>query len=197
MKNLFLSRSLRALFPLALIAALSACGGYTSLDLRGTVSGVTYPGLVLANSDGGTVSVPVNATSYVFPSQVEISSTYNVSVKTQPQHLNCVVLNPTDISGRTVSINVSVLCSPNTYALTGTITGLTGSGLVLTNGGVTVSPAANANSFAFDTKIAYGVVYGIAVLTQPSGQVCRVANGTAVMGDADVTNVQVICKNQA
>ncbi|MFD2272237.1 hypothetical protein ACFS07_16625 [Undibacterium arcticum] len=51
-----------ALSLLALTVILSACGGYTTVDLGGSASGVTRDGLVLVNA-GKTVAVPVNATS--------------------------------------------------------------------------------------------------------------------------------------
>jgi hypothetical protein len=44
--------------------------------------------------------------------------------------------------------------------------------------------------------IPVGDAYGLSVLTQPSNpaQVCTIANGTGVMGDANRTNVVVTCQ---
>ncbi|MDE2261322.1 MAG: hypothetical protein KGL45_02235 [Gammaproteobacteria bacterium] len=80
-----------------------------------------------------------------------------------------------------------------TYTLGGTINTLTGSGLVLADGGQTVSPAANATSFTFSSAVASGTAYSVTVNTQPSGQTCTVANGSGTIASANVTNIQVSC----
>ena len=89
------------------------------------------------------------------------------------------------------------------YDVSGTISGLSNAGLVLANGGDTVSPAvgattftfpkridygtsplANATTYAFD-KVADGSVYNIVIETQPKGQTCRFAgsiNGNDTVG---------------
>ena len=171
---------------------LAACGGYSALMLGGSVSGLTNSGLVLANGSN-TVSVPANATSYSFPNQVDIGSAFHVTVQSQPQHMTCVVANITGTVGTTATTNVNVACAQNTYAVGGTISGLTAAGLVLINGADALTVAANATAFTMPTKVADGSVYGITVLTQPTGLNCSVVNGTATMGGAAVTNVQVIC----
>ena len=60
--------------------------------------------------------------------------------------------------------------------LSGTITGLTGSGLVLQlNTDLNVTIPANGTSFTFPTPIPDGQDYSVAVLTQPSSP-CRTAS---------------------
>lgn len=176
----------------ALTFGLSACGGYTSVDLGGTVTGLTTDGLVLANGNS-TVAIPANATSYTFPSQIDNQASYAVTVQAQPARLTCTVANASGNATGVPIASVNVSCTPNVYNLGGTINGLTSGGLVLVNGSDTVSPAANSTSFVFPTKVADGSVYGVAVLTQPSGLTCSFVNGTSVMGAGDVQNVQVNC----
>jgi hypothetical protein len=171
---------------------LAACGGYTGLTLGGTVSGLTNSGLVLANG-GDTVSVPANATSYVFPNQVDVGSSFHVTIQSQPQHMTCVIADITGTVGTTATSNISVACAQNSYTVGGTITGLTADNLVLINGTDRLSVAANATEFTMPSKVPDGSVYGIAVLTQPTGLTCTVLNGTAPMGQALVDNVRVTC----
>lgn len=186
------SPAARLFAAVALVAGIAACGGYTAISIGGTVTGLTTDGLVLANGTN-TVAVPANATSYTFPQQIGNYASYSVSIQSQPARLTCVVGNNVGTASG-VDINwINVVCSPNTFALGGTVAGLTGTGLRLTNGSDTVDVAAGATSFTFPTKVADGSVYGVAVLNQPAGQTCTVTNGTAVMGSADVTNVQVNC----
>jgi len=83
---------------------------------------------------------------------------------------------------------------PQTYIIGGTVSGLSGTGLVLqNNGGNNLSISGNG-SFTFSTAIAAGGAYSVAVLTQPSNpvQTCTVANGSGT-ANANVTNVQVSC----
>lgn len=79
-----------------------------------------------------------------------------------------------------------------TYSVGGTVTGLTGAGLVLqVNGGGNLAIAA-AGSFTFVSPIAATTNYTVTVLTQPAGQICTVANGSGTVTGV-VTNIAVTC----
>lgn len=170
--------------------ALAACGGYTTVDLGGSVSGLLSDGLILANG-GNTVSVPKGATSYSL-GQIDAHGDYNVTVKQQPQHYTCAVTNnPGRATG--IAINfVNVICSYNTHSVGGTVTNLKGA-LTLTNGVDVVTLASGGTSFTFAGQIPELGTYGVVVYAQPDTQVCTVANGTGVMGSANVTNIAVTC----
>ncbi len=80
------------------------------------------------------------------------------------------------------------------FTVAGTVTGLTGTGLVLqNNAGDNLAVTANG-SFTFKTAIAKGQPYLVSVFTAPStpSQTCTVANGSGT-ANANVTNVQVTC----
>jgi hypothetical protein len=83
--------------------------------------------------------------------------------------------------------------SSPTYAVGGSISALSASGLVLTTGSQTVSPAANATSFTFPTALASGASYDVTVTTQPAGLTCAVTNGSGTIASAAITNVAVTC----
>ncbi len=85
------------------------------------------------------------------------------------------------------------VCSAPAFTVGGTVTGLTGTGLILqNNGGDNRSISANG-AFTFTNPLATGASYNVSVLTQPSGQSCAVSAGTGVMASANVTNVVVSC----
>jgi uncharacterized repeat protein (TIGR03803 family) len=80
-----------------------------------------------------------------------------------------------------------------TRSVGGTISGLTAGGLVLAGGTDALPVPAGATSFTMPTPVAIGSVYNIAVLTQPAGLSCLVANGTGSMPFGNVANVRVLC----
>lgn len=84
---------------------------------------------------------------------------------------------------------------PATYTISGTISGLTGNGLVLQDNLTdNLTVAAAATSFVFTTHIQSGAAYSVTVLTQPSdpAQNCTVTSASGV-ATANVTNVAVTC----
>ena len=86
---------------------------------------------------------------------------------------------------------------PNSYTISGTVSGLVGvsGGLEIHDGYEGLSINANGG-FTFPTAIFSGFPYTVTVGTQPSApaQVCTVANGSGTVS-GPVTNVQVVCRN--
>jgi subtilisin-like proprotein convertase family protein len=81
-----------------------------------------------------------------------------------------------------------------TYTVSGTVTGLSGSGLVIQlNGAGNLTVTGGAFSFA--ATLTSGSNYSVTVLTQPTNpsQTCTVTNGTGTIGSANVTNVAITC----
>jgi N-acetylneuraminic acid mutarotase len=166
-----------------------------TVTLGGTVNGLTANGLVLAN-DGGTVSVNSGATTFAFTSPVTAGTTYAVSVQTEPAGLTCSVANGAATAGTANITNVVVTCSPLSFTVGGSITGLNGSGLVLANGTDTLSVASGAASFTMPTPVASTSGYTVTVVTQPTGLSCSVQNGNNTVGTANVTNIAVTCSDK-
>jgi subtilisin-like proprotein convertase family protein len=79
-----------------------------------------------------------------------------------------------------------------TYSVGGTVTGLTGAGLVLRVNGAGNLAIAAGGSFAFASPIPAGTIYTVTVFAQPAGQTCTVANGSGTV-TAPVTNIAVTC----
>ncbi len=79
-----------------------------------------------------------------------------------------------------------------THTIGGTVSGLTGTGLVLRNNGGDNRAVTADGAFTFATAIGDGAPYSVTLLTQPSGQTCTVQNGSGT-ANATVTNVAVSC----
>ena len=80
-----------------------------------------------------------------------------------------------------------------TYTIGGTVTGLSGTGLVLQNNGGDNLSVAASGTFTFAAPVAGGANYAVTVFTRPTGQVCTVNGGTGTVAGANVTNVGVNC----
>lgn len=165
----------------------------TAYTIAGTVAGLTGSGLVVQDNGGNNLPIGGNG-PFTFSQPIDLGNTYNVTVLTQPSNptQTCIVANGSGTANANVT-NVQVTCSST---IGGTVSGLTGTGLVLQYNGANNLPISSNGAFTFATPIAYGTAYVVTVSTQPSGaaQACIVLNasGTAV---ANVTNVQVDCNN--
>jgi hypothetical protein len=163
----------------------------------GSVSGLAGSGLVLQDNGGNDLAV-ASSGNFVFTTALATGAAFNVTVKTQPLSptQTCVATNPTGTVGSANITNVAVTCTTNTYSIGGSMTGLTGSGLVLQdNAGNDLSVAAGSSTFTFSTPIASGASYAVAVKTQPTGpsQTCAATAATGTVVSANVTNVVVTC----
>ncbi|MDP1948777.1 MAG: beta-propeller fold lactonase family protein [Nitrospirota bacterium] len=100
---------------------------------------------------------------------------------------------PVILGGDLITIIGPMAAPGTTYSIGGTVSNLTGSGLVLrNNNGNDLAVPANATSFTFTSPIAAGALYNVTVQTQPSGQTCTVQNGGGT-ANGPVTNVAVTC----
>jgi hypothetical protein len=82
----------------------------TAFTVGGTISGLKGSGLVLANG-ADTVSPAPGATAFTFPTPVTTSSTFNVTVMTQPSGQTCNVTNGMGVILTSSVANVAVSCT--------------------------------------------------------------------------------------
>jgi 6-phosphogluconolactonase len=89
--------------------------------------------------------------------------------------------------------------SASTFTVGGTVSGLTGSNLVLqfvsgNNASSSLTISSNG-SFTFVPHVANGTAYSITVKSQPvnPAQICTLSNGSGTLAGADVTNAIVSC----
>ena len=164
----------------------------TALDtIGGTVSGLVNPGLVLQDNGGDRLDIAPDATSFSFPTPLANGGSYIVTVLTQPLGETCLVSNGSGTASGAVT-NVAVACTQQ-FDISGTITGLNASGLVLQdNGGDNLTVSAHVGDFTFPTPIASGGTYGITVLTQPAAENCTVIGGSGT-ATSNVVSASVVC----
>jgi hypothetical protein len=167
--------------------------------IGGTISGPLGLGLVLQDNGTDNLAVAANSTSFTFATPVASGATYSVNVKTQPfsPAQTCTVGSGTGSVGAAAVTSANVTCTTSSYNVGGSISGLTGSGLVLEdNGGDDLNIAANATSFLFATRVASGMPFVVTVKTQPTSpaETCTVS-GTAsgTIGGADANGAVVTC----
>ncbi len=81
------------------------------------------------------------------------------------------------------------------WALSGTVTGLVGSGLLVANNESDRLSLLGDGVFTFEKRLSRGAPYDVTVLTQPTSpkQSCTVANGSGTMGQQDVNDVTITC----
>ena len=193
-----------ALLGLVTVLTAFGCGGGGSptnntppvtYTVGGTVSGLAGSGLVLQDNGGNNLAVSASG-SFTFSTALASGSTYSVTVSTQPSSptQTCVVSSGTGtVSGNVTS--VAVACTTNTYTVGGTVSGLSGSGLVLQdNGGNNLAVSANG-SFTFTTALNSGTAYSVTVLTQPTtlSQTCVASSNSGTVTSSNVTSVAVAC----
>jgi environmental stress-induced protein Ves len=164
--------------------------------IGGTTTGLDGTGLVLQNNAGDDIPVNVDG-SFAFPTPIEDLAAYSVSIKSQPTNKwqTCVVSNGSGNVAAAAVTSVSVTCTTNTYKVSGSVSGLAGSGLVLQNNAGDDIPIAADGSFEFATSVASGSAYSVSVLTNPSNksQTCTVTNGAGTIAGSDVSTVSVAC----
>jgi hypothetical protein len=161
----------------------------------GTVSGLTGSGLTLQDKGGDDLAVTANGT-FVFATPVPSGSTYLVTIKTQPSApaQTCSLGGASGSVGASAITSVSVNCATNSYIVGGTITGLTGSGLVIQNNGGGDLAISGSGTFAFATPILSGQPYAVTVKTSPTSpwETCLVTGGSGNIANSNI-NAQIAC----
>ncbi len=187
-----------------LAAALAACGGGgggggseqpastpSTYTVGGGISGLTATGLVLANGND-TTQPASGALAFTLPTGLPAGTSYQVSVKSQPAGLTCSVQNGSGSVSQSDIGNIAVNCAPVLAGIAGTVTGLTGSGLVLANGDDVVTVAAGATQFTLPPHAA-GTAYAVVVQTQPAAQRCTVSAGSGTITADGVADIRIDC----
>ena len=161
--------------------------------LGGTITGLgADAGLTLDNGTD-TLDVAANTTRFTMPKRVPFDSPYTLTVRAVPPGLVCTVSQGTGTMPASNVTNVAVACADQAYTVGGSLTGLTASGLVLKNGGDTLTVPANAASFTMPTPVPYTGSYAVMVQTQPTNLNCTVNAGSGTMGTDPVTDIAVVC----
>lgn len=165
------------------ILSLTACGGGpgsvsgggtpTLYTVGGTVSGLTATGLVLSDNGANALTVPSGSSTFTFAQALQVGASYDVAVSTQPSGETCTVSSASGTISGDVS-SVKVACTADSYLISGTVAGLTATGLKLQDysGGEILSVSAGASQFSFTQPVTYGTSVSVTVTSQPYWQTC-------------------------
>jgi N-acetylneuraminic acid mutarotase len=167
-----------------------ACSDNT-YNIGVTVSGVIRSGLVLQDNGADNLPVSINE-SINFNTPIASGSSYAVTILTQPAGESCLVTNGSGTVAN-ANINIVVTCTPNTYTIGGSVSGLSGNLVLQDNGSADMLTLSANSTFTFGTPISSGASYSVSVLTQPAGQTCSILNGTGTVVAANITDVAVTC----
>jgi hypothetical protein len=166
------------------------------VTVGGTVAGLSGSGLVLQNNGADDLAITANGT-FSFQTSVDAGSPYNITVLTQPASpsQSCSVANASGTAPTSNVTSVSVTCATGAFSVGGTVSGLSGSGLVLRNNGGDDLPIASNGNFTFATDLASGSAFEVTVAAQPNRptQTCTVADASGTVGGSDVRTVKVSC----
>jgi hypothetical protein len=167
-------------------------------SVGGLVDGLLGAGLVLRDNGGDDLPV-AGSGPFAFGTRLVSGSEYAVTVAQQPVGQTCTVSNGSGVVGSSSVVSVNVSCRASVYPVGGTVSGLIGGSVVLSNA-FGSSPAeditVSANgSFAFAGLGAFGSVYSVTVKSQPAApaQTCTVLRGAGVL-NGPVSDVAVACR---
>ena len=157
-----------------------------------TATPVTVPPGTFSNGGGGPSMRGVGSTT------IDISAHLTDPVNVFSFAFSCGRPGKPVIQGGDLLTFIGAMpAPPGAFTIRGTVSGLTGAGLVLqNNAGDNLAVAANATSFAFAARVANGAAYSVSVLAQPAGQTCTVQSGSGT-ATANVANVAVVCMSAA
>lgn len=208
-------RHLRGAAGLVAMSVLAACGSGGSgqrstpppsappppppaqtYTLGGTVSGLSGSGLVLQSNTGEQLSIDANGV-FTFPTAIASGTDFAVTVGVQPTNPSqtCVVSSGAGtVNGANVT-GIAVDCAVNAFTVGGTVTGLSGSGLVLNNGREQITVDSNG-SFTFPSVLLPGMSYDVSVDSAPANpaQRCIVSSGRGTVTVANVSDVTIDCE---
>lgn len=173
-------------------------GNYSGLNGNGLQIKLNNTGEILTYNNPPPAG-PSGLTAFAFAAPVADTTAYTVVVQQNPSNLNqnCIVTNGNGtISGANVT-NVLVTCTTNTYAVSGSASGMNGveSIVVLVNGGSnqTIGPSTTTN---FSWNLNDGATYAVSVQAGSDtaiGKTCSVSNASGTIAGANVINVTISC----
>jgi hypothetical protein len=167
-----------------------------TFTIGGTITGLN--GSVKLHNGSDTITVSANG-SFAFPTPVGNGQGYAVTVTQQPAYppssQTCVVSAGTgNVNMGNVS-TVSVSCTTNKFTVGGNVSGLSGTLVLLDNGGDNKTITANG-PFTFTTAIFSGLTYAVTVSSKPPALTCTVTQGSGTITSTNITNVAVNCADR-
>lgn len=193
----------------ALIAGLAGCDNTSkappppaaaapaAFSVGGSVSGLSGSGLILQINGASDLAVSANG-KFAFPKGLGKGTAYAVTVKASPSapvKQTCMVRQGSGSIAGAVN-NVAVTCTTNSYAVGGTVSGLSGKGpvkgLVLQLNGANDLAIAKNGKFIFSgVRLPDGSDYSVAIKTTPARWTCLIKPTSAAF-DTDTLNIAAV-----
>ncbi len=189
----------------AMIAVLSGCDEKSTpappappplpLTVGGSVTGLASSALILQLNKGNDLTVTAEG-KFKFPKPLMKGSNYAVTIKTQPAlpvRQTCSVSQGSGKITAAVS-NVFVVCTTDSFAVGGTVSGLArkSKGLVLElNGGSEVEITKNGNFVFPNIRLPDGSDYKVTIKSTPARHNCGV-KAVATATDSDTINIVTV-----
>jgi hypothetical protein len=170
-----------------------SCAAQT-FTVGGTLTGLAAGSRVVLENHGADALTLTADGSFGFTTKVAFDGTYAVTVATEPSGSTCSVLHGTGAGVTGDVTSISVTCSPITFTLSGTLSGLT-SGMQVTLENNSADPLTlSANGpFTFPIPVAEFGAYNVTVSSEPAGQTCTVTNFQGTQVTRNVSNITVSC----
>ncbi|CAJ0780022.1 hypothetical protein R8510_04690 [Ralstonia chuxiongensis] len=182
--------------------ATSINSNVTNISVTCSTATYTLAGIVSGLAEGQQITLTNNNKEYLaissngafsFAAPIFYNENYVINVSTQPSFGICTVINGTGAGTVTNINNIKVVCSPTSFTVSGSVTGLiAGQPLTLLNNNADPITLKINKNFTFATPVAYQASYAVTVGTQPPGQFCTVNNGTGA-GMVSNATVAVVC----
>jgi predicted small lipoprotein YifL len=204
------TQALSVVLTATMVAGLAGCGEKEKaapppapavpLTVGGTVSGLAGGEVVLQINGADDLTVNANG-PFKFPKAQKKGSTYAVTIKTQPAtpvKQTCTLAQDSGTIAATPVHNVAVTCTTNSYAVGGTVKGLSvkgkAKGLVLELKGVKEVEIKKNGNFLFpDVRLPDGSDYSVIIKSAPAGQACTVESVNTAPDSDTVNIVAVTC----
>ncbi len=191
----------REIFAVLAVLALAACsGGGNSppVAIGGTVSGLAGSGLVLASNGIKPVTISSNG-AFTITDAAVTGTAYNIVVVTQPTQPSqtCTVANGSGRAGNGNVTNILVTCATSKYSVGGSVSGLAGTSIQLSDEHLGLLPLSEDGTFAFPSSLPSGTTYSVSIAAQSGNPTlhCAVSGGIGVVTSAPVSDISVTCKN--
>lgn len=181
------------------------CSDVATFSLSGTITGASAAvGWEVrkngaAHNSGSTAN---GAVTFTLPAGVEENSAWSVVVSSAPPGQACSVSNGSGTVAANIT-SIAIACSavvitPNTFAISGSIGGASGSvqWQTLRNGSVFHSGANSNGNTTFTTAAGMvdGSAWSVQVVSAPAGQNCIVSNGSGTL-TANINNILISCED--
>lgn len=200
-----LTQAVRMALMVTMAGGLTACGETevvppppppppTKFTVGGSVTGLVGSGLVLQLNGADDLPVGANG-NFNFPKPLAKGGAYAVTVKSLPSSpvkQTCAVDQGSGTVAGAAVKNIAVTCTTNTFAVGGTVSGLSGKGLVLQLNGTNALAISKNGKFIFpEVRLQDGSDYSVAIKTMPARQKCLIKPISAAF-DRDTLNIVAV-----